>query len=60
MAEDVPKGAVVLYETMTEPEYATSYEPDKSPLMHALKKTGFKGNYFDWMKQDVSRPFNRF
>ena len=39
---------------MTEPEYATSYEPDKAPLIYALKKKGFKGSFFDWMKEDVS------
>lgn len=54
-AEDVSQGAVVLYESMTEPEYATSYEPDKAPLIYALKKKGFKGSFFDWMKEDVSR-----
>lgn len=45
----------MLYESMTEPEYATSYEPDKAPLIYALKKKGFKGSFFDWMKEDVSR-----
>ncbi|KAF8443681.1 S-adenosyl-L-methionine-dependent methyltransferase [Boletus edulis BED1] len=50
--EDVSEGAVVLYETMREPEYATSYDPDKSPLVYALKKKGFKGTFFDWMKVD--------
>ena len=54
-AEDISQGAVVLYDTMTEPEYATSYDPDKAPLIYALKKKGFKGSFFDWMKQDVSR-----
>ncbi|KAG6376601.1 S-adenosyl-L-methionine-dependent methyltransferase [Boletus reticuloceps] len=50
--EDVSEGAVVLYETMREPEYATSYDPDKAPLIYALKKKGFKGSFFDWMKVD--------
>lgn len=54
-AEDVAQGAVVLYETMTEPEYAMSYEPDKAPLIYALKKKGFKGDFFDWLKGDVRR-----
>ena len=54
-AEDVSQGAVVLYETMTEPEYAASYDPDKAPLIYALKKKGFKGSFFDWMREDVSR-----
>ncbi|KAF8128344.1 S-adenosyl-L-methionine-dependent methyltransferase [Boletus edulis] len=56
--EDVSEGAVVLYETMREPEYATSYDPDKSPLVYALKKKGFKGTFFDWMKVDAERREN--
>ena len=51
--EHACKGGVVLYETMTEPEYATSCEPDKSPFMYALKKTGFKGDISEWIRQDV-------
>ncbi|KAF8548625.1 S-adenosyl-L-methionine-dependent methyltransferase [Imleria badia] len=57
-AEDVSQGAVVLYETMTEPEYAASYEPDKAPLIYALKKKGFEGSFFDWMKEDAERREN--
>lgn len=52
--EDISRGAIVLYETLTEPEYATSYDPDKAPVIYALKKSGFKGSFFDWMRQDVS------
>ncbi|KAG8221630.1 S-adenosyl-L-methionine-dependent methyltransferase [Butyriboletus roseoflavus] len=52
VSEDVTKGAVVLYETMTEPEYATSYDPEKAPLIYALKQKGFEGGWFDWMRQD--------
>ncbi|KAF9235942.1 S-adenosyl-L-methionine-dependent methyltransferase [Melanogaster broomeanus] len=51
-AQDVSQGAAVLYESMTEPEYATSYEPDKAPLIYALKRKGLKGSFFDWMKED--------
>jgi len=35
--EDLSQGAIVLYETMTDPDYATSYHLEKSPL---LKKKG--------------------
>ncbi|KAH0826050.1 S-adenosyl-L-methionine-dependent methyltransferase [Lanmaoa asiatica] len=51
-AEDVSQGAVVLYETLTEPEYATSYDPEKAPVIYAINRKGFKGGWFDWMKQD--------
>ncbi|KAH7923036.1 S-adenosyl-L-methionine-dependent methyltransferase [Leucogyrophana mollusca] len=54
-AQDVSQGAAVLYETLTEPEYATSYDPDKAPLIYALKKKGLKGSFFDWMKEDDER-----
>ncbi|KAF9218493.1 S-adenosyl-L-methionine-dependent methyltransferase [Gyrodon lividus] len=57
-AQDVSQGAAVLYESMTEPEYATSYDPDKAPLIYALKKKGLKGSFFDWMKEDVERREN--
>ncbi|KAF9245410.1 S-adenosyl-L-methionine-dependent methyltransferase [Melanogaster broomeanus] len=46
-------GAAVLYESMTEPEYATSYERDKAPLSYALKKKGYNGNIFDWINENV-------
>jgi len=55
MSQDMSDGAAVLYEAMTEPEYATSYHPEKSPLMYALNKKGIKGNYFDWLKEDTER-----
>ncbi|KIJ04711.1 hypothetical protein PAXINDRAFT_159279, partial [Paxillus involutus ATCC 200175] len=57
-AQDVSQGAAVLYESMTESEYATSYEPDKAPLIYALKKKGLKGSFFDWMKEDAKRREN--
>ncbi|KIJ64097.1 hypothetical protein HYDPIDRAFT_28987 [Hydnomerulius pinastri MD-312] len=57
-AQDVSQGAEVLYETMTEPDYASSYEPDKAPLIYALKKKGLKGSFFDWMKEDAERREN--
>lgn len=57
LTEGVCKGGVVLYDTMTQPGYATSYEPEKAPLIYALKKSGFDGNFFDWVKQDVGCPF---
>ena len=37
LTEEVRKGGVVLYDTMTEPGYATSYEPDKAPLIYTQK-----------------------
>ncbi|KAG9311544.1 S-adenosyl-L-methionine-dependent methyltransferase [Chiua virens] len=51
VAEDVSNGAAVLYETMTEPQYATSYAPEKSPLMYALNQRGVTGNFFDWLRE---------
>ncbi|KAF9232207.1 S-adenosyl-L-methionine-dependent methyltransferase [Melanogaster broomeanus] len=57
-AQDISQGAGVLFESMTEPDYATSYEPDKAPLIYALKKNGLKGNFFDWLKEDAERREN--
>ncbi|KAI6000906.1 S-adenosyl-L-methionine-dependent methyltransferase [Pisolithus albus] len=51
-AQDVSRGAGALYETLTDPEYATSYEPDKAPMIYVLKQKGLKGSFFDWMKAD--------
>ncbi|KAI6121174.1 S-adenosyl-L-methionine-dependent methyltransferase [Pisolithus sp. B1] len=52
-AQDVSQGAGALYEALTDPEYATSYEPDKAPMNYVLKQKGLKGNFFDWMKADA-------
>ncbi|KAH7890352.1 S-adenosyl-L-methionine-dependent methyltransferase [Phlebopus sp. FC_14] len=57
-AQDVSQGAGVLYETLVEDEYATSYDPDRSPLIYALKKKGLEGSFFDWMKEDAERREN--
>jgi len=57
-AEDISEGAVVLYDTMVDPEYATSYHPDKSPLIYALKKKGIEGGYFDFLNQDAEKREN--
>ncbi|KIO11687.1 hypothetical protein M404DRAFT_20303 [Pisolithus tinctorius Marx 270] len=57
-AQDVSQGAGVLYETLTEPEYAMSYEPDKAPMIYVLKRKGLKGSFFDWMKADAKRREN--
>jgi hypothetical protein len=54
-AQDTSQGACVLYETMTEPDYAWSHESDKAPMIYALRKQGIKGNFFDWMKADDER-----
>ncbi|KAH7908714.1 S-adenosyl-L-methionine-dependent methyltransferase [Hygrophoropsis aurantiaca] len=54
-AQDVSQAAGVLYETLTEPDYAASYDPDKAPLIYALKQKGLKGSFFDWMKEDDER-----
>jgi len=52
---NISQGAPVLYETMIEPDYATSYDPGMSPLMYALKKKGFKGVYFDSLDGEEKR-----
>ncbi|KAF8840189.1 S-adenosyl-L-methionine-dependent methyltransferase [Paxillus ammoniavirescens] len=57
-AQDTSQGACVLYETMTEPDYAWSHGPDKAPMIYALRKQGIKGNFFDWMKADDERREN--
>ncbi|KAF9236987.1 O-methyltransferase-domain-containing protein [Melanogaster broomeanus] len=56
--QDISHGAAVLYESMTEPEYATSYELDKAPLSYALKMKGHSGNLFDLLNEDVGRRTN--
>ncbi|KAH7909765.1 S-adenosyl-L-methionine-dependent methyltransferase [Hygrophoropsis aurantiaca] len=53
-AQDVSQVAGVLYETLVDPEYATSYEPDKAPLIYVLKQKGL-ASFFDWIKEDDER-----
>ncbi|KIJ64096.1 hypothetical protein HYDPIDRAFT_168169 [Hydnomerulius pinastri MD-312] len=57
-AQDVSQGAGVLYETMTEPDYAWSYEPNDAPLIYAFRKQGLEGNFFEWMEADDERREN--
>ncbi|KAG9311297.1 S-adenosyl-L-methionine-dependent methyltransferase [Chiua virens] len=50
--EDAPHGALVLYETMTDPEYAASYDGEKSPFIYALKQRGIDGNPLDLLPHE--------
>ncbi|KAH7903185.1 S-adenosyl-L-methionine-dependent methyltransferase [Hygrophoropsis aurantiaca] len=52
-ASMIYKGATVLYENLTEAEYASSVAPDKAPLIHAFKGQ-ITGSFFDLLKSDDS------
>jgi len=45
-----PKAASVFYDNLTNPEYAASYSPSKSPFMQAVQDEGIQGAFFDWLK----------
>jgi len=55
MLENASQGALALFETLTQPEYATSNHPEKAPIIYALRKKGIKGNYFDVLKQNAEK-----
>ncbi|KAG1883859.1 S-adenosyl-L-methionine-dependent methyltransferase [Suillus subluteus] len=48
----ISKYAAVLYESMTDEEFAYSNELDKAPRVLAYRKEGMKANYFQAMKDD--------
>ncbi|KAF8067694.1 O-methyltransferase-domain-containing protein [Lyophyllum atratum] len=45
-----PKAASVFYDNLTNKDYATSYDPGKSPFMQAVQDEGIRGSFFDWLK----------
>ncbi|EGN97119.1 hypothetical protein SERLA73DRAFT_92093 [Serpula lacrymans var. lacrymans S7.3] len=57
-AQDVSQAAESLYETLVDPDFAASYEPDKAPLIYALRKRNIQGSFFDWMREDDERREN--
>lgn len=48
-----PKAAAVLYENLTSPDSASSFEPTKSAFMQAAKSEGIDGVFYDWLKSHV-------
>jgi hypothetical protein len=54
--DDSFKGAAFLYETLTDPQYAFSYEGTKAPFMYAEKTRdeSVTGNMFDRFRDIVS------
>ncbi|KAH7922748.1 S-adenosyl-L-methionine-dependent methyltransferase [Leucogyrophana mollusca] len=47
----VSKGASVLYENLTEPDYASSFEPAKAPVIQSFKGQ-ITGTFFDLIRSD--------
>jgi hypothetical protein len=58
IAHDFSKYAAVLYETMTDPEFASSREVDKAPRGFALRKDGRTDSYWEAIKNDVSLHYH--
>lgn len=54
-AQDVSRSANVLWDSLTLPDYARSYDPERSPLILALRNEGKKESFFEWMKEDPER-----
>ncbi|OJA11684.1 hypothetical protein AZE42_10532 [Rhizopogon vesiculosus] len=52
---DFPKYGTVLYETMTDKEFARSYEVDKAPRSFSIRKEGMKEGYWEAIKNDEER-----
>ncbi|OAX38962.1 S-adenosyl-L-methionine-dependent methyltransferase [Rhizopogon vinicolor AM-OR11-026] len=51
-SQDVSKYAGVLYESMTDPEFARSHDVDKAPRVFALRKDGTEDTYWEMIKND--------
>ncbi|KAF8840153.1 S-adenosyl-L-methionine-dependent methyltransferase, partial [Paxillus ammoniavirescens] len=51
-AETYSKNAVMVYETLKDPEYGHSNDPSHAPVIFRNNKDGITGTFFDWMKQD--------
>lgn len=47
-------GAGALPDALIDTHFGPSYEPTKSPLMYHLKSTGFDGDFFQYLKVNVS------
>jgi hypothetical protein len=56
MTDDCFKGAAFLYETLTDPQYAFSYEGTKAPFMYAEKtrNENITGTIYDYFSGIVS------
>ncbi|KAJ8588229.1 S-adenosyl-L-methionine-dependent methyltransferase [Rhizopogon salebrosus TDB-379] len=47
------KCSAVLYEAMTDPEFARSHETDKAPRVLAFRKDGMKDNFWNMVRDDA-------
>ncbi|KAG6811149.1 hypothetical protein H0H92_008767 [Tricholoma furcatifolium] len=45
-----PRAATILYDNLSNPRTALSYDPKDSPFMQAVKSEGVFGSFFDWLK----------
>ncbi|KAG6852680.1 hypothetical protein C0991_009963 [Blastosporella zonata] len=45
-----PRAVSILYDNLTNPGSALSYNPKDSPYMQAVKDEGIDGTFFDWLK----------
>ncbi|KAH0581808.1 hypothetical protein H2248_011490 [Termitomyces sp. 'cryptogamus'] len=45
-----PRAASILYDNLSNPNSASSYDPKDSPFMQVVKDEGIDGTFFDWLK----------
>ncbi|KAG6886736.1 hypothetical protein C0995_005346 [Termitomyces sp. Mi166 len=45
-----PQTATIIYDNLSNPKSALSYNPTDSPFMQAVKNEGIDGTFFDWLK----------
>ncbi|KAH9949707.1 S-adenosyl-L-methionine-dependent methyltransferase [Amylocystis lapponica] len=53
---EMARGGSLFLETLSDKEYAFSYDPTKAPYMYAVRNEGIQGTYFDWM---IAHNFGR-
>ncbi|KAG5723110.1 Sterigmatocystin 8-O-methyltransferase [Termitomyces sp. T112] len=45
-----PRAASILYDNLSNPKSAASYDPKDSPFMQVVKDEGIHGTFFNWLK----------
>ncbi|KAG6868434.1 hypothetical protein C0993_002917 [Termitomyces sp. T159_Od127] len=45
-----PRAGSILYDNLSDPKSAASYDPKDSPFMQVVKDEGIDGTFFDWLK----------
>lgn len=53
--EECSRGVTALYDNLSDPDYASSYDSNKSAFMYSIKDEITDGSLFDWYALHVRR-----